>query len=88
MAKKKICKVARQLIAEETAKTLQGHKPDIIHDRICCCLCKHHYELSSHPWVNRQSGKLGYVCVMHDGKYAMLVNEHFVGGCELFEEES
>ena len=83
----KICPVYEELHAKETAETLAGRPVHRPHENICCCMCKHHCQLSSHPWVNKQSGKLGWVCIHHceDTKYAMLCNEHFVGGCEMYD---
>ena len=83
----KICPVYEEIHAKETAQVLIGKQPEIIHENVCCCLCKHHCELSSHPWVNKQTGRLGWVCIIKadDVNHAMLCNEHFVGGCEMYD---
>jgi hypothetical protein len=54
---------------------------------ICCCNCKSHRKLFSHPWVDKKpfSHTLGWVCVTDgvDPKRATLSNKH--GLCELHE---
>jgi len=54
----------------------------------CCCICKHHQAIYSHPWVNGLSTNhlLGWICtaLSDDGhRRAMLASPH--GYCELFE---
>jgi len=60
----------------------------------CCCSCKYHKVLKSHPWVNGMSIKhtLGYVCtqdIWSDGKEAgmnvMASGPH--GLCESWEQK-
>ena len=52
----------------------------------CCCECKYHYQIYSHPCVDGKSDLFGYVCIppAFNGK-GELSNEH--GICEMFEKE-
>ena len=51
----------------------------------CCCKCKFHHSLFSHPWVDGKpmNNQVGWICLMpeFEGK-AILSKEH--GMCELF----
>ena len=53
----------------------------------CCCNCKSHHNLYSHPWVDEHpiSHKAGSACVVIiDRKmHILLSNEH--GACELYD---
>jgi len=59
------------------------------HPGECCCVCKHHYALGGHPWVNGISilHIVGWVCVMPlsegEKRYTHLAKPH--GWCEMFE---
>ena len=65
----------------------------------CCCLCRYHFPLMSHPWVDKNpiNHQAGWVCTvfatpnvveqMGGGKLEIVLsNEH--GQCELFQERS
>ena len=62
----------------------------------CCCNCKNHFKLFSHPWVDHKpiTNQVGYVCsldieslvtnvVDNDDRGMILSNEH--GLCECWE---
>ena len=58
----------------------------------CCCNCKHHLTLTSHPWVNGLSimHQIGWVCAVAvamdkgiGGRWCQLSREH--GACELYD---
>ena len=54
----------------------------------CCCECKYHYVIYSHPCVDGKpmSNFYGYVCIPTEfnGK-GVVSNKH--GYCEMFEKE-
>ena len=54
----------------------------------CCCECKYHYAVYSHPCVDNKpmSNLYGYVCIPHEFYCkGVISNEH--GYCEMFEKE-
>ena len=58
------------------------------HPGECCCVCKNHYALYSHPWVNGlpTNHLIGWLClaaVSDRGRCAVLSGPH--GYCEVFD---
>lgn len=76
---------------EKSSDCWKSWNPDGRFERgTCCCNCKSHRELFSHPWVDKKpfDHALGWVCVTDgiDPQRATLSHRH--GMCELHEFKS
>lgn len=71
---------------------IDDYIPGWLQNNECCCNCRHHLKLMSHPWVNGFSitHQIGWLCAVDlvmtkgvEGQKAQLSQGHSV--CELYQ---